>query len=124
MTASVSCMIALVRGVGRFKEASPPGPLQFRSFQNQCRIFADAIPDFARFSERSAQPLRWNAGKHSEKNNSTAANFTAGLFLEDSGGACSRFRPSTWRAAQVRGRVRRFPKKVSRNSVKRKWESP
>src|SRR5262245_55985959 len=83
MTASVSCMIALVRGVGRFKEASPPGPLQFSSFQNHCRIFADAISDFESFSERATQLLQRNAGKHSERNNSTTANFTAPLLFAD-----------------------------------------
>src|SRR5262245_40112479 len=84
-------MIALVRGVGRFKEASPTGPLQFRSFQIHCRIFADAISDFERFRERAVQRLRWYAGKHSEKNNSIRANFTAHLRLEDAARCEPRF---------------------------------
>src|SRR5262249_15479789 len=101
-------MIALVRGVGRFKEASPTGPLQFRSFQNHCRIFADAISDFERFSERAIQRLRRNAGKHSEKNNLITANFTAAY--------CRKLRTLSFRAQKPpsghRSRLRlRIPEK-------------
>jgi hypothetical protein len=61
MTANVSCRIALVRGVGRFKAAAPPGPLQFRSLHDERSLFDKAISlskDLALAQPSARAPMR------------------------------------------------------------------